>query len=231
MPGLFIAGTDTSVGKTVVTAGLAAYLRTRGVDCGVMKPVESGCLSGSKASDTNFLKRMAQIPDDVDMINCYAFEAPLAPGVAAEQEGVAIDFEKIREGLQRLELIHSVVLVEGAGGLLVPLGKGRSIADLIAYLEFPVLLVGRSGLGTINHTLLSLEYLRQRGIPVVGVVLNTVRRHGDPSRQFNRNTLAQWTDVPVWGMVDFISRWKNRGEIIRVIEASLGPSVEGYFKI
>src|SRR5262249_26089394 len=146
MSGLFITGTDTAVGKTLITAGIAAYLRARGLDVGVMKPVESGCLSGAPSSDSVYLKKISQSTDDLDLINTYAFEPPLAPGVAAALEGVEISFDRILESFRRLELLHSMVLVEGAGGLLVPLSAKKTIADLIEFLGLPVLLVARLGL-------------------------------------------------------------------------------------
>jgi dethiobiotin synthetase len=231
MAGLFIAGTDTAVGKTLVTAGIAAYLRERGVDCGVMKPVESGCLSGAKDSDTAYLKKISRTADDLDQINTYAFAAPLAPGVAAAQEGVEISFDKIAESYKRLDLLHPVVLVEGAGGLIVPLNAEQTMADLILHLRLPVLLVGRLGLGTLNHTLLSLDYLERKGISVVGIVLNATTRNGDISEQSNPQTLAQWTNVPIWGVVEHLKRWKNRQEVIRGIEAGIGARVDEFFKL
>jgi dethiobiotin synthetase len=229
LAGLFIAGTDTGVGKTVITAGIAGYLRTREVDCGVMKPVEAGSLSGSKDSDSVYLKRISDSPDDLDLINTYAFEAPLAPGVAAEQQGAEINFDRIYESYKKLEILHPQVLVEGAGGLIVPLGKHRSLVDLIKYLNLPVLLVARLGLGTLNHTLLSLAYLENQGIPVAGVVLNCDRRRPDLSARYNRSTLEQWTRVPIWGIVDHITRLKNREEVIQTIESGIGDSIDEYF--
>ena len=229
MAGLFIAGTDTGVGKTVVTAGIAAYLRNKGLDCGVMKPVESGCLSGAAGSDSDYLKRISGCSDDVDLINTYAFQAPLAPGVAAKEEGVEIQFEAIAEGYRRLELLHPWVLVEGAGGLLVPLSEQQSLVDLIAFLGLPVLLVARLGLGTLNHTLLSLHYLASRNIPVVGVVLNTLHHKVDFSARFNRHTLSQWTEVPVWGILDSIRRLKHRPSVISAVTSGIGEAVDQYF--
>ena len=208
---------------------MAGYLRDKGIDCGVMKPVESGCLSGAKDSDTSYLKRISESPDDIDLINTYAFEAPLAPGVAAKEEGAKIDFDRIIESYKRLELMHRHVLVEGAGGLIVPLSSDQTMVDLIQYLELPVLLVGRLGLGTINHTLLSLDYLKQKNIPVVGVVLNSDTRKQDLSVRFNRSTLAEWTDIPIWGVVDSIPRLKNREEVIAKIATGLGESIDEYF--
>jgi len=199
MAGLFIAGTDTGVGKTVVTAGLAGYLRDAGLNCGVMKPVESGCLSGSRKSDTHYLKKISQTPQDMDHINTYAFEAPLAPGVASQLAGERISLDRIAESFHRLELTHRQVLVEGAGGLLVPLSGKFTMVDLIQLLEIPVLLVARLGLGTLNHSLLSLSYLARKRIPVAGLVFSQTSRKLDLSAKYNPSTLAQYTSVPIWG--------------------------------
>ncbi len=231
MAGLFITGTDTNVGKTLVTAGLAAYLRESGVDAGVMKPVESGGLSGSSSSDSVFLKKISQSSDDLDLINTYAFEAPLAPGVAARLEGVEISFDRILESFRRLELLHKTVLVEGAGGLRVPLGPGRCVSDLIAALEIPALVVARMGLGTINHTLLTLEALERREIPVAGIVFNCDQKESDPSAKHNLKTLAEWTSVPVWGVIAHLDRPRDRQEILGKIKVGIGAAVERYFGI
>ncbi len=231
MAGLFITGTDTNVGKTIVTAGLAAYFRSRGIDAGVMKPVESGCLSGEEGSDSEYLKRISQSKDDIDLINTYAFQAPVAPGIAAAREGVEISFERIAEAYRRLELLHSFVFVEGAGGLLVPLAPDKHVLDLIDYLEIPVLLVARMSLGTINHTLLSLECLERRGIPVAGVVLNCSVRRPDLSAETNFMTLKRSTAVPIWGCVGFISRLKDRRTMIAKIDEGIGTAVEEFLQL
>jgi len=231
MPGLFIAGTDTGVGKTVVTAGLAAYLRKRGLDCAVMKPVESGCLPGACDSDAHYLKRITGSPDEVDLINPYRFEAPLAPGVASRLEGIEIRFDRIAEAFARLKSFHAHVLVEGAGGLRVPLSGDKDILDLIQFLKIPVLLVGRLSLGTINHTLLSLEVLSQRDIPVAGVVLNTVAEERDLSTQYNLETLSRWTSVSLWGVVNYIPNIEDRETIVEKIRYGIGKSANQYFGI
>lgn len=230
MPGLFIVGTDTGVGKTIVTAGLAAYLRQRGFDCGVMKPVESGGMSGAPDSDSAYLKKISGSKDDIDLINTYAFEAPLAPGVAAQLEGVKISFDHIKERYRRLELLHPFVLVEGAGGLLVPLGKDKTLLDLIRYLELPVLLVARLGLGTVNHTLLSLECLSRNEIPVAGIVLNTTSLEPDLSTKYNRMTISEWTSIWIWGTLRYLKRKKNPAEIARAVGEDLGRAFEQYLK-
>jgi dethiobiotin synthetase len=231
MAGLFITGTDTGVGKTIITGGLAAYLRSRGMDTGVMKPLESGCLSGAPSSDSVYLKKISQSPDDLDLINTYAFEKPLAPGVAAQLQGEEISFDRIAESYRRLELMHPFVLVEGAGGLMVPIGRQKNTIDLIEFLELPVLLVARMGLGTINHTLLSLEYLKARNIVVAAVVLNATTAKPDASTDYNASTLAEWTDLPLWGPVRFISKIKDRKEVIEKIRDGIGEAADRYFKI
>lgn len=230
MAGLFITGTDTGVGKTIVTAGLAALLRDRGFDAGVMKPLETGCLSGATGSDSVYLKKISRSTDDLDLINTYAFQAPLAPGVAAQLEGVEISFDLIQERYRRLELLHPFVLVEGAGGLLVSVGRKRTMVDLIEHLELPVLLVARLGLGTVNHTLLSLEYLEKRQIPVAGIVLNTLEKKQDFSCKFNRATLSEWTEVGIWGTLDHLARPTNRKEILEKIRSGIGTAFEQYLQ-
>lgn len=229
MSGLFIAGTDTSVGKTLVTAGLAGFLRQQNIDCGVMKPVESGVVEGSKESDSYFLKEVSGVADDLDLINVYAFADPLAPGVAAEKEGVTIDFENIAQAFGRLSLLHRHVLVEGAGGLLVPLAADKTVVDLIKSLQLPVLLVGRLGLGTLNHTLLSLEYLQQQQVPVAGVVLSATEAAGDLSTHTNPQILEQWTDVPLWGVIKHLPQAKNKEQVIAAVGEAIGSKSRKYF--
>lgn len=228
MPGLFIAGTDTGVGKTIVTAGIAGFLQKQDIDCGVMKPVESGTVFGAQESDAYFLKKVSGVSDDLNLINLYTFKDPLAPGLAAEQEGVSIEFERISQAYQRLSQTHRHILVEGAGGLFVPLTSKQTIVDLIAYLQLPVLLVGRLGLGTLNHTLLSLEYLKQRKIPIAGVVFNNTSADSDLSTQTNPQVLQQWTEVPFWGVVGNIGDPKSKEEVIAAVGKVIGKRVMDY---
>ena len=162
MSGYFIIGTDTGVGKTFVTAALAAALRARGRDVTVFKPVQSGASADDSSGDAALL--------GADCI--YAFAAPLAPLVAARAEGRAIELELILERARALAHEHELLLVEGAGGLLVPLGEEFNLADLAVALGLPLVVVARAGLGTVNHTLLTIEAARARGLEIAGVVLN-----------------------------------------------------------
>ena len=236
---LFITGTDTNVGKTVVTAALGAFLREKGKSVGVMKPLESGCLSGARPkgrgqsltkSDSLYLKEMVGSKDDLDLINTYAFVAPLAPGVAASLEGVEISFAKIHENFSKLSLIHEIVLVEGAGGLFVPLSKKQTVLDLIKLLKAQVLVVARAGLGTINHTLLTLSALEKENIEVAGVVLNHNSEQEDLSAQYNLQTLKKWTHVPLWGEFPHLTKINNREELIQAFETSLRKGVRAWLR-
>ncbi|HCU25490.1 MAG TPA: dethiobiotin synthase [Deltaproteobacteria bacterium] len=231
MPGLFITGTDTNVGKTLVTAGIAAYLRECGIDAAVMKPVESGCRRGVSSGDSAYLKKISRSSEPLNRINTYAFQAPLAPSVAAELEGVKISFKRIHTAFRHLERRHSFVLVEGAGGVAVPLGPRQSVADLIASLKIPTLLVARMALGTLNHSFLTLEYLRQRRIPVVGVVFNCTERRLDASAKYNLQTFQERSPVPVWGVVKHVGKIHHREEILEKIQSGIGPALEAYFEV
>lgn len=172
--GLFITGTDTGVGKTVVTAALARALRLRGVNVGVMKPVTSGCVerNGELVSeDAELLAWAAGVECDSDVAP-YLLREPLAPVEAAKMEGVKIDFNRISDCYNRLAKKHEIVLVEGAGGLMVPLNGGLLIADLVNHLKLPLLVVARPALGTINHTVLTCFAAGQMAIDVKGVIVN-----------------------------------------------------------
>ena len=179
--GIFITGTDTGVGKTYVACGIAKELRERGMDVGVMKPVETGCRLKKGVlvpSDALALARAAAVKDPLDLVNPYRYRNPLAPAVAASLERSTVRIERIRKAFDELNRRHEYLILEGAGGILVPLTQNRSFLDLAKTLDLPVLVVARPGLGTINHTLLTLEALRTRGVPIAGVVIN----HALPGR-------------------------------------------------
>ena len=231
MPSLFITGTDTAVGKSLVTAGLAAFLRQQGIDCGVMKPIESGCTQGSPQSDAYYLKAISEVSDTLDEINCYTFKAALAPGIAARQERSSISFAKIAKAYQKLQTKHESILVEGAGGLMVPLADKKNIADLIVYLKLPILLVGRLGLGTLNHTLLSLEYLKLKKIRVAGIVLNSHTEKLDESAKSNLKVLAEWTQVPIWGKVNYLTMTQDKKKLISAIHRGIGKPALHFFNL
>jgi dethiobiotin synthetase len=205
--GIFITGTDTEVGKTLIAAGLVAALKEQGVDVGVMKPLESGAPSFGSAPiprDALYLKEIAGVIDDLNLINSYCFKAPLAPGVAAEKEGVEIDLKRIKMQYEELKGRHQFMVVEGAGGLLVPVAEGVLLPELIKLLELPLILVARSSLGTINHILLSLFYCQEEGLEVKGVIMSESTPDADPSEESNAQVVAQFSGVPVLGSLPYL---------------------------
>lgn len=172
--GIFITGTDTGVGKTYVAAGIAAELRNM-LNVGVMKPVETGCRmrkGNLVPRDAFHLIKSSTVRDELDLVNPYRFSKPLAPYVAAGLEGKKIGITKIMKAFRVLSRRHDFMIVEGAGGIMVPLTKENTFLDLAQAMRLPVLIVARPGLGTINHTLLTIAALRARRIPIAGIVIN-----------------------------------------------------------
>jgi len=174
MKSVFITGTDTGVGKTVVAASLLAAARARGIDAVPMKPVQTGCSRNLAAPDLDFCLRAAQFkpqPNEQDLMCPYRFIPACGPHLAARLAHKRIRIGKIAGAFRRLSSLHETVIVEGAGGVLVPIDEKNSMLDIMKSLQLPVILVARTGLGTINHTLLSLAELRRAKLDVIGVVL------------------------------------------------------------
>jgi len=202
MRGLFITATDTGVGKTEVACGVVRGHRARGLDVGAMKPAQSGHLPG-EASDAARLGAAAGGGDPPELICPCSFAAPLAPAVAARLEGRTISLQRLLDAARELARRHAALVVEGAGGLLSPLAEGATCADLAVALALPVLVVARAGLGTVNHTALTCEALRARGLPVAGVVLNRTAPGGDPSEPHNAAEIERLTGARVLASLPF----------------------------
>lgn len=196
--GVFVTATDTGAGKTAVTAGIAALLRGRGVDVGVFKPVSSG-----GTADARLLSKAAGVTDALELVNPVRLEAPLSPNVAAELEGRQIPLEPIDDAYSRLKRLHDIVLVEGVGGLLVPIREDFLVADLARRLDLPLLVVARAALGTINHTMLTLEAADRRNQEVIGVVYNT-SGPGDPrAARTSPEVISRLSGVRSLGIVPY----------------------------
>ncbi len=215
----FITGTGTGVGKTFVACGIAAALRARGLRVGVMKPIETGCgpAGARRARDAAALRAAAESPLDLGTICPWQLEAPLAPDVAARLEGVRIDPPRIVRLYRAIERDHEVTLVEGAGGLLVPIDGGYTMADLARELHLPLIVVVDSKLGAINHTLLTLEAAAVRGLTVIGYVLNRAAPDDDRATMTNADLLARCTSVPCLGAV----AWTPAGDAGVLMEKAL----------
>lgn len=173
--GFFITGTDTGVGKSFISAVLMKTLQQMGLQVAGMKPVASGCEltpEGLHNEDALLLQRHASQPADYSLINPYAFAPPIAPHLAAQQVGVTIEFAPILERFVKLQQMSDVVVVEGAGGWLVPLNEHQSIADLAAALQLPVIIVVAIRLGCINHALLTAQAVRASGCTLAGWIAN-----------------------------------------------------------
>lgn len=200
--GYFITGTDTGVGKTVVTASLARCLAQRGLSVGVMKPVETGQPNGDPAaSDMERIRAASGALDPIEVVSPYRFPHPLAPLAAARLAGVAINPDHLRGCLETLARGHSVMLVEGIGGVLVPLTEDCYARDLIVRFNLPCLVVGRASLGGINHALLTVEALRHHRVQMVGIVLNSPVEPVRDSTQVESTVelVRELSRIPVFG--------------------------------
>lgn len=175
MDGIFITATDTGVGKTFFACKITRFLKRSGVNVGVMKPAGSGGLlkNGRLVSgDALMLQNAAQTKDPMEWINPICFKNPLAPYPASMIEKKKFKIKKIVSAYKKIRQFHSFVVVEGIGGVRVPLDKNFEVADLIKKMNLPAIVVVSSKLGTLNHTLLTLDYLRRKKVKVLGIVLN-----------------------------------------------------------
>ncbi len=213
--GIFVTGTDTGVGKTLIACGLAAWARHRGLDVGVMKPVATGGRWLRDGSNTRCVSddaiQLAQASDSGDswsLINPICFQEPLAPSAAAQRAHKPLRLDAVYRAFRTLHMRHDVLIVEGVGGLLVPLTDRVTVADLAKRLGLPLVLVARPGLGTLNHTFLSLHVIRHLRLPLAGVVINqaTSPSH-DPMAQVSERTnpemLRRVGRIPVLGLLPF----------------------------
>ena len=207
--GFFITGTDTGVGKTVVAAGLAALFKKNGLDAGVMKPIQTGCIirRGSRiAPDARFLARAVKTNDPMDLICPYRFKIPAAPLVAAEYEGTTIDLDRIESAYKTLASRHRIMVVEGIGGLLTPITPSETVLDLARRLRLPLIIVAHTRLGMLNHALLTVRYAQQTGAAVLGIIFN---RLGGASRgiaeKTNPEVFSRLCSVPILGTIPHLS--------------------------
>jgi dethiobiotin synthetase len=214
MRGLFVTGTDTGVGKTEVACALLEAARARGLDAVGMKPAQSG-VGPAEPSDAERLAAASGGSEPLEAVCPYSFGPPLAPAVAARVEGRAISFGRIVEAARALAARHEALLVEGAGGLLAPLTDRETYADLAAALALPALVVARAGLGTVNHTALTVEALRRRGLAVAGIVLNRAGPDDDPSVPYNAGEIARLTGVAPAALLPFVAELEARRSLLR----------------
>ena len=225
--GVFITATDTGVGKTLVASALVACLIQRGIDVGVMKPIETGVSrSRKRQSDGARLQRAAGSHDSMTEVCPYAFQLPVAPLSAAEAEGMTVRTTTIMRAFRTLQQKHGLMVVEGAGGIYVPITKTLSLLDLIYKMKLPAIVIGQSGLGGINHALLTLYALRLRHIPIVALVLNQLQpprtKTTRVQEQSTVNLLRRLAGVPVVGPLPYnvtVNRHADEG-LVRLVETA-----------
>ncbi len=199
--GIFITGTDTGVGKTIVAAGLVRLVRRRGFRAFAVKPVETGCtVQGGMLypEDGVFLRNASE--NDISLDECvpFRFSLPASPTRAAAAAGSSLHLADIEEHLRTLAENADLIVVEGAGGLMVPIQGSLMMIDLVQRLGYPALIVARSKLGTVNHTLLSLNALKERRIQAAGIVLSCSSDDRGPEEEFTAGDISRLApDIPV----------------------------------
>lgn len=201
--GYFVTGTDTGVGKTLITTAMLHQCKREGHTAVGMKPVAAGCVrtpAGWVNEDVEALRAASGVALPVPAMNVYLFNAPIAPHIAAEEEGVEIDVDEILHRFRRLGELADVVIVEGAGGWVVPLDDRMTMADLADELGLPVILVVGMRLGCINHALLTARSIEDSGLRLAGWVANRI----DPAMaRFEENlaALSARIEAPLLGVV------------------------------
>ena len=233
--GIFITGTDTGVGKTFVAVGLINALKEKVFNVCPMKPVETGCRTKKGKlipEDTMSLIKASGIKEAIDVINPYRFKHPLAPSVAAELERKSIKKEKIFSAYNYLSKKYDITIVEGAGGIMAPIYKKYLFLDFISALNLPIIIVSRPGLGTINHTLLTISAAKGRGVNIIGVVINYAGQiKNDISVKTNPKIIESIGGISLVGIVPYLRSSKNHGqEIFRQITENITKSLSKYYQ-
>lgn len=200
--GIFITGTGTEIGKTVIAGCLAATLKDAGINVGVMKPICSG-----DNLDAQYLKHAAQVNDSLTLINPIYLKYPLAPSVSARIQDKEIDINEIDEAIDILSKKYDFLIVEGVGGIAVPIKDDYFVAHLIHHLQMPILIVADVGLGTINHTMLTVSFAQAFNLKIVGIILNQ-HNPNEPglAEQTNPHEIEKITQVPVIGVLPYQKR-------------------------
>lgn len=217
--GIFITGTDTGVGKTVVAATLAYALNQQGINFGYIKPMESGIIDKDylvQKSDAALVRKAGNLPETLNEIVPFTFKEPLAPLMAARRDGIKITKDKLLNSIKGRINPERLTIIEGAGGLLAPLCENYLILDLIKELQFATLIVCRTALGSVNHTLLTLDRLRQEKINPIGIIANHITPDPDIAATTFITQLSEFDQISILGELPHIndfhtnsSTWNN----------------------
>jgi len=206
---LFIAGTDTDVGKTYIGAGLAVAFRKMGIDVGVMKPFAAGRAEkkGYKSEDIVILSRAAKACDPEKLVNPQFFKIPASPYTAWKTLKTKPKISTILSSFKKLTKLHDMILVEGMGGIMTPILKNYYITNLIKEMKIPTVIVTRSKIGTVNHTIMTCKMCEKYKIPVKGIIINNFD-DGYPIPELKRD-LQNLTGIKVLGSIPFIKNMSD----------------------
>jgi len=206
---LFITGTDTDVGKTYITAGLAVSFRKMGIDVGVMKPFAAGTAQkkGYKSEDIVILSKAAQACDPENLVNPQFFPIPASPYTAWKNLKTKPKISTILSSFKKLSKLHDILLVEGMGGIMTPILKDYYVTNLIKEMKIPTVIVTRSKIGTINHTIMTVKMCEKYKIPVKGIIINNFD-DGYPISELKRD-LQNLTGIKVLGSIPFIKNMSD----------------------
>jgi dethiobiotin synthetase len=222
--GLFVTGTDTGVGKTLIAGAIAKILTDKGLKVGVFKPIATGCKrrwDGLISDDTEFLSYCANSDLSLSTITPVGYHTPAAPIVSAACDGSAIDFDRIAAAYKDICQNSNIVIVEGIGGVRVPLTEEFDLLDLAVEFALPAVIVARPNLGTINHTLMTIDCVRAAKLKIAGVVINGYKATESTAAEDTApEVIAQCSGVDILSVVPF-------DETVDIEEPNLGEFIVG----
>lgn len=208
MKSYFITGTDTDVGKTYVATALAAAIRKKGINVGVMKPFAAGTAqkNGFKSKDTQLLAKAARVNETEELLNPQFFPIPASPYTAAKKLGLKVDLGLVFECFKKLSKKHELMLVEGMGGIMTPILKNYYIIDLIKDMKLEAIIVARSRIGTINHTMMTCNICERREIVVRGIIIDNFDHDGYSPTELKAD-IEDLTGIPVLGIIPYVQNF------------------------
>jgi len=202
---LFITGTDTDVGKTYVAAGLAVTLQKMSIDVGIMKPFAAGTpqKKGFKSEDVEILSRAAQVSDPEELMNPQFFKMAASPYTASKNLKVKVRVNSVLSNFKKLSKLHSMLLVEGMGGIMTPILKNYFVTNLIKDMKLSAVIVTQTRIGTVNHTIMTCKMCEKYKIPIKGIIINNFDSGGYQVKDLKRD-LQSLTGVPILGIIPYI---------------------------
>jgi len=217
---IFITGTDTDVGKTYITAGIAVTLRKMGIDIGVMKPFAAGIAqkNGFKSEDIKILSKAAQVNDPEKLVNPQFFPISASPYTAWKKLKIKPKIPTILQSFRKLSNLHEMLLVEGMGGVMTPILNNYYVTNLIKEMKIPAIIIARSKVGTVNHTIMTVKSCEKFKIPIKGIIINNFDK-GYSIKQL-KNDLEDLTEVPVLGSIPFLKDL-NDASLYRIFKKNI----------